>query len=118
LYIQRLHTDVGSGAHVGKIGNIPFVITGQGHKEPSGGFNAVGGHYFEQPPFQLALAGGRRVRGHITRAAVEQPVIATGGTGIDVLLFNQDGSDTAKGQIPGQAGTCGATADDEHLSLQ
>ncbi len=78
----------------------------------------MGCQSFQQQIFTSAFGGGGRIGRDVAGAAVQQAVVAARGAGIDVLFFNQHAVNPAQGQIPGQAGSGNAAADNEYLGIQ
>ena len=105
-------------ASVSEIGDVSMVISLDGNEETAGVFDTLGRQPLEDRPLVTALPGRGRIGFYVPSAAVQQPVIAAGGTRIDVLFLNQDATDAAKRQIPGQPRTGGAATDDQHLRFQ
>ena len=115
---QRLGGNAAGAAHLGKIGDVSFVVTRHSDEKPTGVFNAVGRQFFQQQVFPAAFGGSRRVGRDIAGPAVQQAVIAARGAGIEILFFDQDAVNPAQGQITHQAGARDATADNKHLCIQ
>ena len=95
-----------------------FAVTLHGHKEATGGINALGGQPLEKGVFEPALTRRGGVGFHITRTAVKQAVVGPGGPGVEVAFFQHHGTHPSQGQIARQAGTSDAGADDEHGGFQ
>jgi hypothetical protein len=71
----------------------------------------------QNPVFLDAFPGRLEIPDHIPAAAVQQPVIATGRSVVQITFFNQNGADTSHGKIPNRPGTGCASTNHQNFRL-
>ena len=79
----------------GEVRDVPLVVAGHGDEQAARVLDALRRQTLQQGAFDLAF--GRRVgiARDIASSAVQQTVVAAGGTGVEVVLLDQNAGDAA-----------------------
>jgi hypothetical protein len=83
----------------------------------AGVLDRLRGHALEDAALGAALHRRIAVAGDVAGAAVKQAMIAPRGTGVDVVLLDEDAVDAAQGEVTGQRRARDAASDDQDLGL-
>ena len=106
------------GAKIREIGYVVFVIPWDGHKQAAGVLDDVGGEFLKQSALFAAFLCRLGIGTHISATTVQQPVVAAGCAHRDVTFFHQQAFHPPQGQVPGQTGSGGSSADYQNASFE
>ena len=116
-HINGARRDARARAVRRKVGNIALIVALHSNEIATRVLDRLRRHALENVTLGAALHRRIGITRYVTRAAVQQPMVAPGCASVDVVPLDQNAVNAAQGQITRQRRAGDAAADDQDLGL-
>ena len=113
--VDLFGVDTGCAAGLHELVHVGDIVFGKGYEEAVGGIDAMRGYPAKDAVLFDAFARRHAVGDGIPRAAVQQTVVAAGGTVAEIGFLYQEHAQSAPCAIPGRSRSRNAPADYEDI---